>query len=129
MAGFNISSNKVFQIRLAETGEQVEISEATGDHAVRYPDAIGWLDHLVVYSPIGIPFEDTETGQEGVLEAMIMNRIFLGAKVVEAVVEQTGLLEVYPSEVTEAVHEDYIGQQANGLDAIFGGDGWDELDS
>jgi hypothetical protein len=122
MPEFKIESDRVFELNLTTTGESIQVSNGVGDHAVRYPERLNWLDHLVVFTPVGIPYEDTETGETGVMELLRRNRYFLGAKIVDQVVEITDLHEIYPSRVTESVHDDYLESASRMLELEFGGD-------
>lgn len=116
---FEIVPDKLFQINIKSSGETIQISNGSGDHAVRYPRDLGWLDHLVIFSPVGIPFENEDTGETEVMRLLRMDRYFLGATAVETIVSVAGLHEVYANEVTECVHEDYLEQQANNLEGMF----------
>lgn len=116
MPEFKVNKDRVYQVKIA--GESIQISNGSFDHAVRYPDQWNWLDHLAIFSPVGIPFEDEETGESGMMGLLNPQRYFLGAVAVETVVAAINLHEIYATEITEAVHDDYLDQASNHLDKL-----------
>ncbi len=104
--------DKVFSIEIG--GETLKLSNSCGDHAIRYIGALSLYDHIIEFSPVGIMIED-EDGPK-MAEFQIARRWFLGKEVVERVVRHTGLHEVYATELTETIHEDYLNQKSDSLD-------------
>lgn len=119
MAGFDIEPNKIWSVRIPGMEEKLILSAGYHDHAVRYPEHLGWLDHIVTFTPLrDDDYEDED------IEPLVPERVFLGAKIVEFIVTETGLPEIYPSRVIEPVYEDYLQQQTDKLgkdiDNLFG---------
>lgn len=110
----NIEPDKVFGIKI-NSGEQIQISSSSGDHAVRYPEKMGYLDHLVIFSPVPVTTEDGEPA-----ELYYAERYFIGSVAVEAIVRVTGIGEVYYDAVTESVYEHYQEQELAKLDSELG---------
>lgn len=109
----NVQPDKVFKVKT--NGEEFDISNGSFDHAVRYQGAIGYLDHLVLFQPIAVPAEDEDTGENGMMYFTEGTRHFLGAVAVETIVSNTGLHEIYATEVTESVYDDYLEQQSGDI--------------
>lgn len=116
MASFEVKPDLIYQISLPGSGS-VEVCNGSGDHAVRFKDSLSWLDHIVVFTPIDVPIE-LDDGLDGTMTLLSMQRYFIGKKAVESIVALTGLNEIYASELTESVHEDYLEQQGNSLDDL-----------
>ena len=111
----NVVPDKVWGMKIGGVEPQIQISAATSDHAVRYPSAIGYLDHLVVLSPVQA---ETEDGRD--IHLHFVQRHFLGATAVEQVVQTTGIGEVYYDSVTQSVYDDYQEQELAKLDSELG---------
>ena len=106
----NVVPDKVWGMKIGGVDQQIQLSQATSDHAVRYPSAIGYLDHLVVLSPVQA---ETEDGRD--IHLHFVQRYFLGATAVEQVVQTTGIGEVYYDSVTQSVYDDYQEQQSGDI--------------
>jgi len=109
----NITPNQVWGIGI--NGEQIQLSPAYNDHAVRFPQAINFLDHLVVNNPISGEINGVKT------ELHIPTRHFIGAVAVESIVKTTGIGEIYYDNACEAVYEAYQEQELRQLDSELEG--------
>ncbi len=116
MSEFNVQPDKVF--RVTGAGKEMDISNGTFDHAVRYPQAYNWLDHIVTFEPMAIQVVNQEIEEEYEMYCLNGVRHFLGYIAVETIVRATDLHEIYANVVTESVHEDYLEQQGNNLDDL-----------
>lgn len=117
MASFEVKPDLTYQISLPGSGS-VEVCNGSGDHAVRFKDSLSWLDHIVVFTPIDVPIE-LDDGLDGTMTLLSMQRYFIGKKAVESIVALTGLNEIYASELTESVHEEYLSWVSNNITFEF----------
>lgn len=117
MASFEVKPDLIYQISLPGSGS-VEVCNGSGDHAVRFKDSLSWLDHIVVFTPIDVPIE-LDDGLDGTMTLLSMQRYFIWKKAVESIVALTGLNEIYASELTESVHEEYLSLVSNNITFEF----------
>jgi hypothetical protein len=108
-----IREDSVYRITIG--GETIDLSPSCNDHAVRYRDPFGYLDHIVEFQPVRIGIEDGE---------MVMlqpTRHFVGSLAVEMAVNGTGIGEVYYDAPCKAVYEDYLEQDMAKLEGELDG--------
>ncbi len=107
-----ITPDNTYRIKIGE--EIVDISPSTNDHAVRFSERFGFLDHIVEFQPVSVEFE------EGEMILLSPTRHFLGAAAVEMAVAGTGIGEVYYDSPCQSVYDDYQEQELAKLDSELG---------